>query len=251
LEELKALQPEEYEVMYRTEESHWWYRALRQLQTKAHRRFAPKAPLRILDVGCGTGAFLAMANSWGECTGIDIAPEALACCRRRGQKHLARASALALPFPDEQFDVIALMDVLYHKQVSDKDAPLREIYRLLKPGGIVMLNVPAYQWLFSSHDVAVHTDKRFTRPEIIALLQKNGFHVAFAGYWNTLLFPAVASARLLRKVTPQRGSDLDDATGPLMGGICTTLLSLEQRLMPYLPFGLSVFAVGKRVSPPS
>jgi ubiquinone/menaquinone biosynthesis C-methylase UbiE len=202
----------------------------------------------MLDIGCGTGAVMRHLAGRAMVYGIDVADEALQCSARRGLTRLSRASALALPFPDDTFDAAALFDVLYHRQVPDPLAPLWEAYRVLRPDGCVFVNVPAYAWLYSSHDVAVHTARRFTRPQVVDLLAKAGFRCACATYWNTLLFPPIAVVRMARKWTGAQTSDLDGARDDLMNRVLSGVLDVERGLLNFatLPFGLSVFAVGRK-----
>ncbi|MEK7794580.1 MAG: class I SAM-dependent methyltransferase, partial [Candidatus Hydrogenedentota bacterium] len=179
-------------------------------------------------------------------TGIDFAAEAIAESERRDLSRLARASCAALPFRDESFDTAIMMDVLYHKGVPDKVGALREARRVLKPGGSLYLNVPAYEWLRSSHDRAIHTDQRFTRGEIVRLLREAGLSPTFTTYWNTLLFPAAAAVRLMRKGRAGGESDLGGDGGE--SRICAGMLWIERRLIRVapMPFGLSVFGVARR-----
>jgi SAM-dependent methyltransferase len=238
----------EYEIMFHAEERHWWYAALRAMLMQFWRANVPVERPRLLDVGCGSGANLKALSPMSNAIGIDISPKAVHFCRERGLQNTAVSSALALPFPNDEFDVVLLMDVLYHKAVPCKRTLLTEVGRVLKPGGVLLLNVPAYQWLYSSHDEAIHTDKRFTRREITDLLHEAGFTVSRATYWNTLLFPPIAATRLWRKLVPPEGSDLDNPSGKTMGRLFAGIFALERAFikMTSLPFGLSIFAAANK-----
>jgi len=246
--EYNVLKAEEFERIYRVEEDHWWYRALHALLLDFVKRHAPDTPLRILDIGCGTGAVMDRLAGRGTTFGIDPEPEAVVCCRRRGLPKMARASADALPFPDECFDAGVMLDVLTQSALYDKTAPLREARRVLKSGGLLFLNVPAYQCLYSSHDRAIQADRRLNRGEVVRLLHDAGFQVRRVTYWNTVLFPAMAALRLWRKRQPYRGSDLQDVPPAIVNKLLTGLLTAERRVLRTvsLPFGLSVFAVAIR-----
>lgn len=239
---------EEYETMFRVEDGHWWYVGLRRiLEAFWFRHVSAKRP-RVLDAGCGTGANLVALERWARPAGIDLSPHALRFCRQRGLTRTATASTTALPFPSACFDVVLSMDVLQHQAIADTSAALGEIGRVLRPDGVLLINLPAYQWLHSSHDVAVYQDRRFTRGELITILVSNGFEPLETTYWNTLLFPPAATVRLWRKLRPPDFSDLATAPGPVTNRVCGTLLGLERRLIQVvpLPFGLSVFAAARK-----
>ena len=240
---------DEYETMFRVEDRHWWYVGLRGMMTECWRRHMTAEHPRILDAGCGTGANLAAAAHRGEPVGIDLAPLAVQCCRERGLTRTAAASTVALPFPSGQFDMVLSMDVIQHEAIADKEAPLREIHRVLKPRGLVLVNLPAYQWLHSSHDVAVQQDRRFTKRELEGMLEANGFELAEMTYWNTLLFVPAAAVRLWRKRRPPEGSDLVNEPGRVANAVFGALLALERRLIQTvpLPFGLSIFAAARKI----
>lgn len=238
----------EYDTMYRVEDVHWWYRALRALVRWTWRTYAQTQSGAILDIGCGTGANLAMFGEETEATGVDFSEAALKRCRERGLTRLAQADAGSLPFASDAFDGVLMMDVLYHRDVSDVGGALSEAKRILSPGGVLLANVPAYRWLYSTHDEAIHTGHRFTRSELVSLLRSAGLEPIRATYWNSVLFPAIALLRLWRRQSTHEGSDLagyeENLRARLLGGI----LALERAALRVgnLPFGLSIFAVARK-----
>ena len=244
---------EEYATMFSVEDNHWWYHGLRGMVRRAWGRHIGGGPVRVLDAGCGAGAILAMLRAHARAqsarpVGVDLMPEAIQFCRIRRQMVTAAASVVALPFPDGAFDAAVSLDVLCHRSISDKRAPLLEIARVLRPGGILILNLPAYQWLYFSHDVAVHTDTRFTKRQAAALLRECGFSVIEATYWNSLLFPPIAATRLWRKVFPPKGSDLASGGKGVSNAVFKAVLGIERgllRLTP-MPMGLSLFIVARK-----
>lgn len=245
---VQAVKSDEYEIMFRVEDHHWWYVGLRGLLDLYWQRHVKMECPCVLDVGCGTGATLDAVRDVATATGVDAAPEAIHLCRIRDLQATAVASAEGLPYPAEQFDVIISCDVLCHRSIRDKTIPVREMYRVLKPGGLLFLNLPAYQWLHSSHDVHVYTDRRFTRTESSFILNSCGFEVVESTYWNTVLFPAIAAVRLWRKAFPLPASDLDEQRPSALSPLFSACLALERtvlRRMP-LPFGLSVFALARK-----
>jgi SAM-dependent methyltransferase len=235
---------DEYRRMFEAETRHWWYGGLHALVRQMRRRYA-KAAAPWLDVGCGTGGLLAQAGP--DAYGVDGSAAALTFCRQRGLCKTALASAGRLPFDAKSFGFVTLMDVLYHREVGEPGVVLGEAWRVLRPGGCVLVNVPAYEALRSSHDRAIHTARRFRRSQVTALLRSVGFEVLKTTYWNTILFPAAAGLRLLRQGREEGPSDVT-----MPGSIENTLgrgaLTLERAWLTRLslPFGLSVFAAGRK-----
>jgi SAM-dependent methyltransferase len=242
------MKPDEYRTMFEVEDTHWWYRGLREnLALYWNRYFAGQTP-RILDVGCGTGALLEWLKQRTQPFGIDFSIDAIRFCRQRGHEQSAVASALALPCAPKSFDVVLSFDMLPQSSMPDKRVPLREMHAILKPGGLLFLNVPAYQWLHSSHDAAVLQDRRFSRRELRGMLQTTGFACLEITYWNTLLFPLILPVRLWRKLAPPAQSDLADKPGNLSNALFGQLLGIERKLMKRcpLPFGLSLFVIARK-----
>lgn len=273
------MDPREYERMFALEERHWWYRALRRRIFHALRRapwsdpppvdeahIAPRA-LVCLDAGCGTGMNLRALVDRGprqigrpvEVHGFDASHLALRYATRRGLQRLACASVEAIPWPDGCADLVLSADVIYHRGVRDDGAALREMARCLRPGGILIVNVPAFGWLRSAHDVAIHTARRYTRRMLLERLQAAGLEPVRVGYWNWLLFPPLAAVRLARGLVQRRGpnarsggsesvpaSDLNAVPAPLNAAL-DALLACEAALgwLP-VPAGLSLLALARK-----
>lgn len=240
----------EFALMFRVEETHWWYRGMASLTCALLNRFyRPGGSLRILDAGCGTGAAMTTYLSrYGRVWGFDLAAEALRFCRRRGAPRLARASVARLPFADGSFDLATSFDVLYERAVPSDLGAVRELRRVLGAGGRLLLRLPAYDWLRRSHDTVVHTRRRYTRREVSALLRAGGFRVEKVTYANALLLPAAvlkaAAERLFPPARPR--SDLEADPGPL-NGLLFGVLAAEAPWIARggLPFGLSVIGLGR------
>jgi SAM-dependent methyltransferase len=243
---------EEYEVMYQVEDHHWWYLGMEQITCRVLERFLPRdrSKLRILDAGCGTGAVMKYLCRYGEVTGFDFSAEALRFSQQRAHTRLAQASVLEIPFASQRFDLIVSFDVICEMGVDDNQA-LREFGRILKPGGLVMLRLPAYDWLRGKHDAATHIRHRFTRGEIGAKLKQSGFMPVRLSYANTFLFPIAVAKRLSERLfSPnQTGSDLTLDPGP-MNGVLRSILSAEAPLVSRvgLPFGLTVVALARKAA---
>ncbi|MCH7958511.1 MAG: class I SAM-dependent methyltransferase [Candidatus Hydrogenedentes bacterium] len=239
---------EEYETLARVENAHWWYRGLRAMLRQAWATDGVSEDAALLDLGCGTGATLSAFDHLAMPIGLDVSPLATAMCARRGLRRLVQGAAQDLPFPDETFDVVFLLDVLYHRGVPNKVDALREAGRVLKPGGTVYVNVPAYQWLYSSHDRAIHTDRRFTRRELVSMLNEAKLQTVRATYWNALLLPPIVLVRLWWKWKPRQGSDLTDSGDGIVTNLYTAGLAVERLLLRVIPLpaGLSIFAVARK-----
>jgi SAM-dependent methyltransferase len=245
------LDPEEYAIMYRAEEHHWWYQGMQWItQAVLNRWYRQGSHLHILDAGCGTGAAMtSYLADYGQVTGFDFAAEALKYCILRGAPRIVQASVMHLPFSDSSFDLVVSFDVLCERAVPDDVAALEEFARVLVPGGRTLLRLPAYNWLRGRHDQAVHVRHRYTRRDIAERLRRAGFNVEHLSHANTFLFPVALVKRLLEHLRPRRDgrSDLTLGVGPF-NGLLAAILSAEAPLVARkgLPFGLTVVAVGRK-----
>ena len=246
--------PDEYRVMFEIEDDYWWYRGLRELIKNLLARYAParSSHPRILDVGCGTGANLKLLQSYGDAIGVDISDQAIGFCRVRGipQNRILLASAIDLPFPDSQFDLAVSFEVLCN--LDEDELALHEIARVLKPGAHFIVGLPAYQWLWSMHDVAVGHKRRYDSQEVRRKLSAAGFEIERVTYANAMLLPLIAAVRLLSREKQKVHSDLV----PLPRFINTFLTALfvaEMRTVSRvnLPFGVTLIAVARKRGLPS
>lgn len=241
------MNPEEYERMFAVEDRQWWYVGMRAIsRALLAPALRPGAPARLLDAGCGTGRNVAWLAEFGSAVGVDLSAQALTLSRRRGAR-VARASVLALPFADHSFDAVTSFDVLYHRWVSDDRAALAELRRVLKPGGLLLVRVPALRLLWGAHDEAVHSRHRYTRGELVARLEAAGFEVRRSSYANFFLFPLLLVRRSLDRALGRHGSDVGFLPAPLEA-LFRGLLQAEARLVRHvsLPVGASVMAVARR-----
>lgn len=244
----------EYRQMYEVEDWHWWYVSLHELIAAfvaAEQREG--TALQILDAGCGTGRLCQILLKYGNVSGCDISPEALACCRERSVNEVFRADLNTLELPAANYDIITSIDTLYHQAIVDDAAIIARFFDALKPGGILVLNLVAHEFLRSSHDIAVQTRKRYIRGEVVAMLDKAGFRVELATYRLGLLFPPIAIYRLLRRLltagrSPEEvRSDVTRLPGTV-NGLLLRLARWENRIIPRcpIPLGTSVFVVARR-----
>ena len=236
-----------YDRMAELDRSHWWFTARRRiLAALIERVVRPPKDARILELGCGTGHNLEMLARFGSVEASELDDHA----RKIAAKRLGRPVAkTALPdlsaFPAASYDLIALLDVLEH--VVDDKGSLAAIRTRLKPGGALLLTVPANPWMWSAHDVAHHHHRRYRKREIAALAREAGYEIELLSPFNSLLFPPIAAARALGRL---RGKDVgDDAMpGALVNRLLDGVFGLESGLIGRLPmpFGVSLVAVLRR-----
>jgi SAM-dependent methyltransferase len=237
----------EYEKMHAVEERMWWYHGIHANLLTAFRRSGRVLPgMRVLDAGCGTGGFLAKlgrAVPGLERIGMDFEPVAADLTRARAAVPVSVASINQLPFAAASLGAIFSADVLCHRSVDQAQA-LADLHRCLAPGGVLLLNLPAYDWMFSAHDRAVHTARRYTRTRLDALLREAGFAQVRTSYWNCLLFPLMVLRRKLMK-TEGAASDVMPFPAPIEF-LFRGAMRIENFLLRSgiaLPFGGSVLAV--------
>jgi SAM-dependent methyltransferase len=247
----------EYGLMYEAEESHWWYAGLHDLIIQMVRAEAKrlKRPLTMLDAGCGTGRLCQLLEPFGVPTGCDIHPLALDGAAKRGVRILLQRDVGCDPLGEEEFDLAAAIDVLYHRMVGDEIAALRNLHRALTRGGLLLVQVPAFEALRGAHDIAVHTRKRYKRGEVIRLLRSVGFRVEMASYRLMPFFlPCLARRLCTRHVSTgthvdEYSSDLGVNCSPGTNRILTRLVRAENFLLARgisLPLGTSVFAMARK-----
>lgn len=242
------MQAGEYRKMADVEDTMWYYRALHDRLGRELDGAGLPAAARVLDAGCGTGGLIRRLSprhpdwTW---TGVDLHPEACAIARERGAADIVQADLTSLPFAAASFDAIVSADVLYH--VADDGRALAELARVLRPGGTLVVNVPAYPWLWSYHDVAVQSERRYGRAELRAKAETAGLPVRRLTHWNMFLLPLIVVRRKFLPA-PASGSDVQ-AYGPAANGLLVRLLAAEALLMRIcggLPAGSSLLLVSKK-----
>ena len=239
-----------YDEYFRIENRHWWFIGRRRVIGAAiHRELGAANGRRILDVGCGTGAMLPHLRRFGDVEGIDSELAAIEHCRRRGEKAVQHVPGLPFPFAAESFDLVTLLDVIEH--VDDDVAMLAETRRVLRPGGIALVTVPAFRLLWGDQDEIAHHRRRYTRPELVATLERAGFSVRRSTYFNTLLFPPIAAIRVGRRLAghkPARRSDFRLTRPGRLNELLARAFGAEARIIERidLPFGVSAMALAQR-----
>lgn len=254
-----------YEDLYRKEQDYWWHVGKRSIVYALLDQYLPAgdpATRRALDLGCGTGHNLESLARYARPVGLDSSAAALAFCRRRGHRHLVQAASL--PFGDGVFDVVTALDVIEH--LDDDLGTLREIYRVMRPGGILIVSVPAYKMLWSYWDQILGHRRRYTTPMMGRVVRRAGWRVRKVSYSNMATLLSAIPVRVLKSIQHGRdevampASDSPehaDTDGPptdfidvpsWLNRILIGYYRLESRVLRAvdLPFGLSVVCVAQK-----
>jgi SAM-dependent methyltransferase len=230
-----------YAEMYEQEDVHWWFRGRRDViwALIGHTTMVPSP--RLLDAGCGTGRNLVEFGSLGPATGVDPSSDAVTYCHERGLVDVRQAGLESLPFPDGSFDLLLACDVIEH--VADDIGALGELYRVAAPGAALVLTVPAYRWLWTDHDIQLHHLRRYTLGVLRSRVVAAGWEPVRATYFNSLMLPMVAGARLASRVVHRRARTDLDRTPAHLNGVLAAPMRLEAMAIRHgvrLPAGVSV-----------
>jgi len=237
----------EYAKMARMQSTNWWYAGRRQLicELAKSARTIKMGKLKILDVGCGTGANLSALGNIGKVVGIDYSPYAVKICKKNGFV-VQKGSANKLPFASDSFDVVVLADVIEHLD-DDKTAVL-EAARVLRRGGMLIATVPAYPWLFSGHDQAVGHKRRYTKHELEGIFISARLKPSLVSYIFSFALGPVVFVRMLKKAANAKGSD-DFSVWPPLNSALEALARAERMLLGCgvrMPFGTSIVCEAKK-----
>jgi SAM-dependent methyltransferase len=230
-----------YPVFYELEESHWWYVGRRRIISSFTKdicaRITDRRP-RILDVGCGTGANLKTLAEFGDAEGVDISEDALQFCRERGLSNVKLGAAEALPYEDGAFDLVTALDVVEH--LDDDVGGLREMRRVLRPGGRVLIFVPTFMWLWGVQDDVSHHRRRYTLPELRRALAEAGFEVERATYANITFLLPVFLVRLFMRLTGLKVDTEASINIPAFNGLFARILGAEATFLRFVNFPVGV-----------
>lgn len=240
------MSPDAYLEMSETEDRHWWFRGRRQILSTLVKSLGLPPQARILEVGSGTGGNLRMLSRFGVVSAMEMDASARQIAHRKlGDSFDVRAGhcPAEIPFRGERFDLICMFDVLEH--IDEDTQTLRALGSLLAPGGRLLVTVPAYQWLWSAHDEFLHHKRRYTAARLRRVADNAGLAVRRLSYFNTLLFPLAAIARLKdRLLGSGKATGTDVPSGPVNSAL-ERIFGLERHLLASasLPFGVSLMVV--------
>jgi ubiquinone/menaquinone biosynthesis C-methylase UbiE len=249
------VEPYEYSTLYEFESFYWWYRGLHGVIVDAVRALNLPAGAHILDMGCGTGqnAVNLTQEISQHVYGFDFSPYAAPFWQMRGLSRICLASINETPYPDSRFDAVVSIDVIESDGVDEK-AAVREMWRVVKPGGYILLVVPAYKWLLTEeHHKAVHASRRYSRTSVIELLQRNPVKVIRSTHVFASLFPPIVAYRLFlqkfKRVPDQPRSELKPLPVPV-NNLLAGIMGVERRVLKQinLPFGSSILTIAQKVS---
>jgi SAM-dependent methyltransferase len=237
----------DYELQtHRAEDRHWWYRGRRSVLERVVAGLHLPARARILDAGCGSGRKMVDLSSHGAVTGIELSDVSVQVARARDVGDVIAGSVLQMPFDSDSFDLAASLDVIEH--LEDDLAALRELRRVVAPGGSLLVTVPAYPWLWSGHDEINHHYRRYTRRSLQRVAEQAGWQQIRTTHFNSLLLPAAILLRILDRLsrkTTESSLDLWVPPRPL-NWLLERPLALEAALIARggrIPAGLSLLAV--------
>jgi SAM-dependent methyltransferase len=251
----REMQQHTYAIMRRVEERHWWYAGRRKIiesfvervisEIKAEKK--DTSAVRILDVGCGTGANLEMLSEFGQAEGVDVSSEALSFCRERGLDNVKTGEAEALPYEDDLFDLVTGLDVVEH--LDDDVAGLREMHRVLHVGGRALIFVPAFMFLWGVQDDISHHRRRYTLKDLKQVVNRAGLAVERASYVNITFFVPILLGRIFMRLSGIKPESENNITIGFLNGLLGKMLGLESLPLRRLnfPFGVSIICVARKV----
>src|SRR4026208_2240841 len=238
----KEMQSHHYPILYQVEDTHWWYvgrrRIIQSLVEKICETLNNPSP-RLLDVGCGTGANLKMLAAHGRAEGVDISPQAVEFCRERGLDSVRLGAAEQLPYENDSFELVTALDVIEH--LDDDVAGLREMRRVLRRDGRILIFVPAFMFLWGVQDDISNRRRRYTLAGIKSVLQSAGFQLERATYANMTFFLPILLGCLLMRATVFRPASENNLTIGALNGPLGSLFGTESAFLRYInfPFGVS------------
>jgi SAM-dependent methyltransferase len=242
----------EYARMYHLETNFWWYKVLHELVDYTIKKNKKEDKINILDAGCGTGRMMEICQKYGTVTGVDYSADAVHFAKKRGLNNIEIGDLNNYQFENETYDTVVCLDVLYHSAIQNDLAVVEKFYHALKDDGILIINLPAFEYLKRPHDIVVHTRKRYRKKDFINELKKIGFIILKSGYRMPHLYFIILGTKLFSKKTMITESESDLKELPVW---LNTMLFYFGRIENWffnhgvsLPVGSSLFIVAKKSS---
>ena len=237
-----------FQKMLKLESSHWWFVARRKIIQRAINNLDLPRNIRILDAGCGNGDNLSLLSTFGDLVAFEKNEYALKTAKSKKIGEIYKAE-----LPDKlpntvktNFDLIVLLDVLEH--IDDDSKSLTTVRKLMNNKGIILITVPAFQWLWSEHDVIHHHKRRYSKSKLREKLDSSGFRIKYISYFNTLLFPFALVERIGQKIFSPSNPEILELSNNKINFLLEKIFSLEAIFMNKisLPFGLSLVAIAEK-----
>lgn len=243
------MKTDEYAIMHRIEQTYWWFVGKRFLVKSTLKRLSTKGSKQneILDIGCGTGIILKLLERYGNAYGVELSEEAIRFLKQRDLNLVVRSDASkSIPFKTNSFSAITCLDVLEH--LEDDRILIGEMFRICKPGGYVIVTVPAFESLWSPHDVALHHKRRYTKQQLLRRVRQFNWQILQSSYYNTTLFLPILATRKLRTLLSKNRDAHSDFFIGLPAWLNRTLSLLfvsEIYCLRFLnfPFGVSLLLI--------
>jgi SAM-dependent methyltransferase len=249
-----AMNPEEYEKMYKQENTYWWFQGRKKILFKMiqHYGLLKDGNAKVLDIGCGTGLILEEITPQACAIGLDFSQKAISFCRRRKIENLLLGDVSNLPIKDSSVDLIMALDLLEH--IDDDEGLMQEINRILSPDGHILATVPAHQYLWSGHDEALHHFRRYSREGFLNLIARNGFEPVKYSYVITFTFLPILIFRVIQKIYRRFRPSGDSPRTHIiilpkyLNSLLIEILNMEGSILKYLnfPMGISLLCIARK-----
>ncbi len=236
-----------YKDMISQEKDHWWFKARREILDDYLHKLQLPQNANILEIGCGTGGNIPILKKYGNVKAIEMDEFAIGYAKHTGAE--IRQGYLPENFPyDEKFDLICMFDVLEH--IEKDEETLKVINNFLKPSGILFITVPAYQWLYGSHDKLLQHKRRYSKSDLVQKLNSHKFKITKISFFNTLLFPLVLVARVLDIIGNSDTSTGYGTPNKLLNSLFYNIFKSEKKPLQYInfPFGTSLIVISRRIN---
>ena len=239
------MQTQLYDYFQQIEDRHWWFQARKEIVLYTIERFFKKEnKVDILDIGCGTGMMLQALGAYGNVWGLDKSAKAIAYAKNKAPNARLVVGSFPDHLPKKRFDIVTALDILEH--IEDDTHALEKLGDVMKPGGITIITVPAYQFLWTAHDTVNEHKRRYTKSELQKKIQHAGLRIKKISYYNTFLFVPIATAKLIKRLSHKQQSHFA-STPPsaLVNMPLRSIFSSEKYVLPYIdfPFGISIIAI--------